>query len=95
MRDFFINLFERLVDVIVILMMLAVVAGTVMTAIGSPAAMAPGMGPMGQFGGGPGAALLVFIVGMLYVIFFSGLLYLGLGIYQNTRRMAEAMDHRP
>jgi hypothetical protein len=28
------------------------------------------------------------------VIFIGGALYLGLGIYQNTKRMADAMDRQ-
>jgi hypothetical protein len=83
MRDFFISWFERLVGVIIILAAAAVL-------IGSIATMA---GVTGQPGGFlAGLALLVF--GMIYVIFLGGALYLGLGIYQNTKRTAEALENR-
>lgn len=86
MREFFINSFEKLVGVIVVLLALFVVIAGFGTMFG-------GMGPMGgQFGGGFVAGLIVLIVGALYVIFIGGLMYLGLGIYQNTKAAAEALQ---
>lgn len=76
MRDFFINSFEKLVAVIVVLMCIGVVVG----AFG--AAME----------GGILAFLGVLIFGAIYVILMGGFMYLGLGIYHNTKRMADAMD---
>ena len=37
-------------------------------------------------------SLIALIFGSIYVIFFGGFIYLGLGIYHNTRRTAEAME---
>lgn len=76
MRDFFINTFEKIVGVIVIVMGIAVIVGA--------------------FGAGAQSGILAFlgvlVFGSVYVIFMGGLMYLGLGIYHNTKRMAEAMD---
>ena len=82
MRDFFIRWFERLVGVVIILISIGVV-------IGAGAAMV-GQGPNGE--GGILAALLILVVGAIYVVFLGGIMYLGLGIYQNTKRMAEALE---
>ena len=38
------------------------------------------------------AALLVLIGGLLYIVFVAGFLYLGAGIYSNTKRTAEAVE---
>jgi len=78
MRDFFINSFEKLVAVIIVLMCLAVIVG----AIGAAQE------------GGVLAFVGVLIVGAVYVILMGGLMYLGLGIYHNTKRMADAMEAR-
>ncbi|MCU4651361.1 hypothetical protein N8I71_00835 [Roseibacterium sp. SDUM158016] len=85
MRDFFINAFEKLVGVIIVLMLLFVIvaAGFVAFAPATPDQ------PTGIL---PGLAVL--IGGLVYVVFVGGALYLGLGIYQNTKRMADAMDQR-
>jgi len=83
MRDFFINSFEKLVSLIIILMSLGVIIAGLGTMFG-------GMGgPMGGGGFLPGLAIL--IVGGINVILFGGLMYLGLGIYQNTKATAEAV----
>lgn len=37
-------------------------------------------------------ALVVWLVGALYLFLVAGLIYLGLGIYNNTRRTAEAVE---
>ena len=78
MRDFFISSFEKLVSVIVILLML----GTVVGAVG--ASMTPDGGLL--FG------VAVLIGGGLYTILVGGMLYLALGIYNNTKRTAEAVE---
>ena len=85
MRDFFINSFEKLVGIIVILMAIGVVlfAGAALMGAGGQG------GPGGIFG-----ALIVLVVGAVYIIFIGGAMYLGLGIYQNTKRMADAMERQ-
>ena len=82
MRDFFIKSYEMIVNVIVVLLSLAVIV----VAIGTMFNSMPGQ-PGGVLPG-----LLVLVVGIVYVLFVGGLLYLGLGIYQNTRRTAEAAE---
>lgn len=84
MRDFFIGAFEKLVAVIVVLMSLGVVIGAAAVGFGA------GMGPGHQ--GGIMQGLFVLIGGAIYVIFIGGAMYLGLGIYQNTRRTAELLE---
>ena len=78
MRDFFIEWFEKLVVVIIVIMAIGV-------AIGSVGAI---------FQQGILIGLVILIVGAVYVIFIGGALYLGLGIYQNTKRMADAMEQQ-
>jgi hypothetical protein len=79
MGNFFISAFEKLVGVVVVLLLIAVLGGAVL------AAMQPG-------GGGVLAALGVLVIGTLYVILIAGSLYLALGIYNNTKRTAEAIE---
>ncbi len=85
MRDFFINSFEKLVGLVIILMCIAVAIAGFGTMFGGMA------GPMGQ-GGGFLAGIAILIVGGIYVIFVGGLMYLALGIYQNTKKTAEAVQ---
>lgn len=87
MRDFFINSLEVLVSVIVVLLGLGVLAAAAAAAFGGG-----GMGPGGMGGGGPLAGLAILIGGGLYVIIVGGFLYMGIGIYQNTKRSAEALE---
>ena len=84
MREFFINTFESLVGVIVVLLSVGVLAAAGMAAFGG------GVGPGGVSGLLPGLAIL--IGGAIYVIFIGGLMYMGLGIYQNTKRTAAAVE---
>lgn len=79
MRDFFIGSFEKLVGVIVVLICLAVVIGGVL-------AMLSGQ-PGSLFGG-----LAILVGGAVYAILIGGMLYLFLGIYNNTKRTAEAVE---
>ena len=81
MRDFFINLLEKLINVFVVIALIGVVGGAV------AASMAPQQGVPGIV-----VALGVLIAGFLYVVLMAGFMYLGLGIYQNTRRTAAAME---
>lgn len=86
MRDFFINSLEKLVGVIVVLMGIAMVIAAV-------SAMTGGANMGGRhMGGGPLAGLVVLVLGAIYVMFVGGFMYLGLGIYQNTKRTAEAIE---
>jgi len=81
MRDFFINSLDKIVGLLIILLSAAVVIGGLITMFTSPMA-----------GGGfiPGIAVLV--GGGIYVLVMGGFLYLGLGIYDNTKRTAEATE---
>lgn len=88
MRDFFIRSLETVVNVIVILGAIAVVLAALAVTFGG-GHMGGAGGPMG---GGPLAGLLVLIVGGIYLILVGGFMYLGLGIYQNTKRTAEAVE---
>jgi hypothetical protein len=80
MRDFFIGLFDKLVGVIVILLCLAVLAGT------AAAFVAPAPN------GGLFPALAVLVAGSIYAIMMGGMMYLFLGVYHNTKRTAEATE---
>lgn len=97
MRDFFIRSFEMLIGVILALVALGIVVFAGFVAFGPQGGM-QGVGPMGPMGSmgpmaqGPLAGLLILIGGGLYLIFIGGLMYLGLGIYHNTRRTAEATE---
>ena len=76
MRDFFINSFEKLVGVIIIL----IAIGTLLGAFGAAQE------------GGILAFLAVLVFGAVYVVFMGGLMYLGLGISHNTQRTADALE---
>ncbi len=92
MRDFFINSLEILVGVIVVLLSLAILGASAAAAFGGAMGMGGGMG-MGAGGmSGPLAGVGILIGGALYVIFVGGFLYMGIGIYQNTKRSAEALE---
>ena len=82
MRDFFINALEKLIAVVVVLLGLGVLAAS----IGIMFAPAQPGQPSGVLPG-----LLVLVLGAVYVLFVGGFMYLGLGIYQNTRKTAEAV----
>ena len=94
MRDFFINSLEILVGVIVVLLSLAILGAAAAAAFGGAMGMGMG-GGMGMGTGGmsgPVAGVGILIGGALYVIFVGGFLYMGIGIYQNTKRSAEALE---
>ena len=76
MRDFFIQSFENLVSVIVVLMMIGSVLGAFIAGAQE----------------GFLTFVLVLIMGALYTVLLGGGLYLGLGIYQNTKRSAELLE---
>lgn len=87
MRDFFINGFEILLGVIIVCAILAVVAASGMVAFGS-GTVVQGM-PMQA---SPLVGLAILVGGLLYVVFVGGLMYLGLGIYQNTKKTVAALE---
>ena len=76
MRDFFIEWFEKLVTVIVVIICVGVLIGSLAT-----------MASEGLIAG-----LLVLIGGAVYAVMMGGMLYLVLGVYHNTRRTAEAIE---
>ena len=78
MRDFFILWMERVVN-------LAVIIGAGVILIGS-------IGAMLNTQGGILAGIAVLVGGTLYLILMAGLIYLGLDIYANTRRTANAVE---
>ena len=78
MRDFFILWLERIVNAVVILGAAAILIGGVV-AMFSPQ-------------GGILQGLLVWLGGAIYLTVMVGMIYLGLGIYNNTRRTAEAVE---
>jgi hypothetical protein len=78
MRDFFINSLEMLINILVVLMVIGVLIGTVMI--------------MFDRNGGFLAGLAVLVGGTIYVILVGGMLFLFLGIYQNTKRTAAAVE---
>ena len=47
---------------------------------------------MGMMGGGMSAAFIMLVGGGLYIGFVAGVMYLGLGIYHDTRRTADATE---
>lgn len=85
MRDFFISSYEKLVGLIIVLMGIGVILAALAASFGGS-----GEGP--ESVGGPFAGLFVLIFGAVYLVLFGGFLYLSLGIYQNTKRTAEAVE---
>ena len=78
MRTFFISWAEKLVAVLMVLLIVGVCIGAAAVSVsGQPGAML--------------GALALLVLGALYVIIIGGVLYLGFGIYHNTRRTAEAL----
>jgi len=88
MRDFFINSLEVLVGVIVVILGIGVLVAAAAATFGGGG----GMGPGGMGGGGPLVGIAILIGGGLYIIIVGGFLYMGIGIYQNTRRTADAVE---
>jgi hypothetical protein len=78
MRDFFISSLEKLITVVVALMCIAVVVGAGGTMMAQEGGLLPAIG--------------VLVFGGLYVILMGGMMYLFLGIYDNTKRTAEATE---
>lgn len=86
MRDFFIRGLEIILNIVVVIMLVGVVGLAGFTAFsGSP--VIQGMS-------GPLAGLIILVAGIIYVVFVAGFMYLGLGVYQNTKRTAELLANR-
>lgn len=77
MRKFFIGSFEVLITVLVIVMCVGVVISALVTM---------------TTGGGFFAGLGILIFGGFYVIVMAGMMYLFLGIHDNTKRAAEELE---
>jgi uncharacterized membrane protein len=86
MRDFFIGVLDKLIGVFVVIALLAVILGSISGFTGA------GAQAYGMYGGSIGAGLAILVGGVLYVCFIAGFMYLGLGIYHNTRRTADATE---
>lgn len=84
MREFFIDALEAIIAVVLIL--------------GAIVILISGIGAMFGAQGGFLRGLAILIGGSIYLMLIGGMAYLGLGIYHNTRRTAEAVerlaDHR-
>ena len=89
MRDFFIRGFEAILSVILIVAAIGIVIAAGAAAFGRPQIDGAPSGMQG-----PVAGLAILVVGFVGLMIYGGLLYLGLGIYHNTRRTAEALEAR-
>lgn len=78
MRDFFILWMERIINVVVVIGAVVVLIAAVTTMFNAQGGFLAGIG--------------VLVGGALYLILMAGMIYLGLGIYANTRRTAEAVE---
>lgn len=76
MRDFFILWFERLISVII------AIAAIILVIVSFVA-----LGQQGVL-----AFLAVLIGGGIYLVLIGGAMFLGLGIYQNTKKSAELLE---
>ena len=90
MRDFFIRGFEAILSIVLVVMAIGIGVVAGLTAFGSATlseALPPGTS-------GPVAGAIILVVGFVALLVYGGLLYLGLGIYHNTRRTAELLEMR-
>ncbi|MBM1310612.1 hypothetical protein JQT66_10570 [Sulfitobacter mediterraneus] len=88
MRDFFIKSLEVVINVIVVIAAIGIiVAAGIAFANGDAAAVQYGVG-------GVAAGLMILIGGGIYLTIMAGFMYLGIGIYQNTKRTAELLEQR-
>lgn len=90
MRDFFIRGFETVLSIVIVLAAIGIGVLAGMTAFGTATAI-EGL-PEGATG--PIAGAIILVVGFVALLVYGGLLYLGLGIYHNTRRTAELLEMR-
>ncbi len=82
MRNFFILWMERIVNVVIVIGAIAIFVSGVAAIFGSNAGMGQGLL----------AGLAIWLGGAIYLILMGGLIYLGLGIHDNTRRTAQAVE---
>jgi hypothetical protein len=90
MRDFFIRGFEAILSIVLIIAAIGIVAVAGMAAFGNSTAV-EGLPPGTS---GPLAGAIILVGGFIALLVYGGLLFLGLGIYHNTRRAAEALEVR-
>lgn len=81
MKNFFIRALERIMAVVLVLGAIGVVIGSVVV-MAMPAIE----------GGGILGGLLLLVGGLVYVMIIGGVVFLGIGIYDNTKRSAEALE---
>lgn len=87
MRDFFIRGFEAILSVLIIIAAIGIVIAAGVAAFGNAQVEGvPASGPL--------AGLMILVGGFVALIVYGGILYLGLGIYHNTRRTAELLEAR-
>lgn len=79
MRNFFVNSFERVVGVLVVLLGLGIVVGAFVS--------------MSTPQGGIISFLAILVMGFVYLVLIAGFVYLQIGIHANTRRTAEAVEN--
>lgn len=85
MRDFFINALEWIITAVIVLSAVGIAVVAIGTLFGGV--------PVGAFRiEGPLMAVAVAVCGTLALLVIGGSLYLGLGIYANTRRTADALE---
>jgi len=84
MRDFFISSLEIVINVIVVIAAIGIVVAAGAATVGAGGEQMGGMN-------GPLAGLMILVGGGIYLIMVAGFMYLGLGIYQNTKRTAELL----
>lgn len=78
MREFFIDALEKIIAVVIVL--------------GALMVLVAGFGTMFTPHGGFWRGLAILIGGAIYLMLIGGMAYLGLGIYHNTRRTADAVE---
>ena len=89
MRDFFIRGFEAILSIILIIAAVGIVIAAGVAAFGNASIDGAPAGMQG-----PIAGLVILLAGFVGLIVYGGLLYLGLGIYHNTRRTADLLEAR-
>lgn len=92
MRNFFVSALDMIISVVAVLMTLGVLFGAY-TAFSADPESLNGF----EIGGlpipaGVTGALIVLVGGFINVIVVVGFLYLGTGIYKNTKRTADAVE---
>lgn len=78
MREFFIHGMEKIINAVMLLGAVAVILG--------------GFTVMFDADGGFMMGIGVWLAGGLYLVLMGGAIYLGLGIYYNTKRTADAVE---